>query len=364
MSEVAAARAWVSGLLAAQETGASHRPPGAALWPAIVRVADRERLLTGLAAALLHRRELPLPAGLEPFLASILARARDRNATLRCELVEAVAILGAIGVRPALLKGAIRLVDGLYADPGTRFLGDLDLLVPEDRLAEAQAAMLAVGCRERRPGYAPPADAHHAPPLVRDGWPVPVELHRRLTVEPFASLLPPDELWARATSVDLGGAAALVPARDDQLLHLVVHAMIHHGGHAKARFPLGHLFEGWLVLRADGADAAAAFLDRLDRLGHAGLGVAWLARTAELFGDPAVCPPGGRLSGRMLLTRVRAQGRWPWLEWTARVPGHYAHALHRATHSRPRRHRLLRGLVDPAFWARRGNELWRLLRQP
>jgi len=224
--------------------------------------------------------------------------------------------------------------------------------------------MVAAGCREQLPGCPPPPDAHHAPPLLREGWLVPVELHRSLSVEPFAGMLPPEEMHARCVGVDLAGAKALIPSREDQLLHLVLHALIHHAGHAKARLPLAHLFESWLLLRASGGEAGATFLTRLRRLGHGGLGAAWLTRTAELFGEPALAPPGLCAASRLLLARVRAQERWPWLERAGRLAGHFAHALHRATHSPARRVRLTRGLVDPTFWNRRRDELLRLLRQP
>ena len=38
--------------------------------------------------------------------------------------------LNEIDIVPVALKGAIRLVDGLWPDPALRFMHDLDLLVP------------------------------------------------------------------------------------------------------------------------------------------------------------------------------------------------------------------------------------------
>lgn len=364
MSHTPAARETLCFLLAADVTGAPHPSPDAALWPAIVRLADRERLLPALAAALRRRRVVHLPDGLGGFLDSVLSRARRRNESLCHQLAEAASILNGIGLQPVLLKGAIRLIDGLYVDPGARVLLDLDLLVSRDRLTEAQACMVAAGCREQLPDFPPPPDAHHAPPLLREGWPVPVELHRSLSVEPFAGVLPPEEMRARCVGADLADAQVLIPSREDQLLHLVLHALIHHAGHAKARFPLAHLFEGWLLLRAGGGDAGATSLTRLSLLGHHGPAAAWLARTAELFGEPALAPPRLYPAGRFLLARVRAQERWPWLERAGCLTGHFAHALHRAAGSPARRRRLMRGLIDPAFWTRRRVELLRLLHQP
>ena len=350
-------------MLAAAAAGAPLELPGEDLWPDLVRVADRERLLPALAAASRAVAASDLPDGLAPFLAGILASARRRNAALRRQLAEAAALLNGIGVQPVLLKGAARLHDRLYAERGARLMGDLDLLVPEDRLEAGQACMLAAGYCERLPDFAPPPGGmHHAAMLLRADWPAAVELHRCLSVPPFDRMLPPGAMAARSTPVDLDGPRARLPAPDDQLLHLVLHAQIHHGGHAKGRLALLYLLEGWLLLRAIGSGAGAALLDRLGPTGHRGLGAAWLAAIAARFADSSVAPPALGLSSRLFLVRARAQERWAWLDRVGGLGGHYAHALHRATCSPARRRRLLRGLVDRAYCRRRRGELQRLLR--
>ena len=45
--------------------------------------------------------------------------------------------LNAIGIEPVLLKGAAHLVGGVYPAPSLRVVGDLDVLVPEERVKTA-----------------------------------------------------------------------------------------------------------------------------------------------------------------------------------------------------------------------------------
>ena len=61
-----------------------------------------------------------------------------------------------------LLKGAIRLIDGLYPNPGWRFMRDLDLLLPKERLNDAVTALAAVGYESRDPeGWPPITSMYH-----------------------------------------------------------------------------------------------------------------------------------------------------------------------------------------------------------
>ena len=60
-----------------------------------------------------------------------------RCATGGCtaQLAHVAAALNEIDIVPVALKGAIRLIDGLWPDPALRFMHDLDLLVPRRELA-------------------------------------------------------------------------------------------------------------------------------------------------------------------------------------------------------------------------------------
>ena len=90
-------------------------------------------------------------------LAAVHALNGERNRALADQLAEIAAALNAIGTEPVLLKGVAYLVEDLYGDPAARVIGDIDLLVSEERIEDAVGALLAIGYREvsRRPPSTP-----------------------------------------------------------------------------------------------------------------------------------------------------------------------------------------------------------------
>jgi hypothetical protein len=132
-----------------------------------------------------------------------------------------------------VLKGAA-LARLAYPDAALRPMLDLDLLVPDARRSDAEAALRALGYRgparwEVRPATGPAAKAEPDKPLELPGTPMLVELHTRLewTRAPFAYDL--DGAWARAVAVTLEGREARTLHPDDMLLHVCLHLAIHHG---------------------------------------------------------------------------------------------------------------------------------------
>jgi hypothetical protein len=110
-------------------------------WTSIIRVARAESLL-GTLAYRLADQELP------PAVAALLADARAAADAAQVQaLWEAdmcVRALAHIGVTPILLKGTAYAAGGLAAAKG-RQIGDLDILVPRDRLDDVETALLNAG---------------------------------------------------------------------------------------------------------------------------------------------------------------------------------------------------------------------------
>ncbi len=177
-------------------------------------VAEAVAATPGLAA--------DLPDDFAAYLALVLRANRRRNRALRRELGQVARQLNACGITPVLLKGAVRLVDGLYPHAGWRFLRDLDLLVPAERTADACAALEQVGYQPRSPRRTLPNGHRHLPGLVRAGGAAPVELH----LAPLAlgsPLCDAAGVTARARPTTVDGACLGVPHPADQLVLLVEH---------------------------------------------------------------------------------------------------------------------------------------------
>lgn len=128
-----------------------------------------------------------------------------------------------------LLKGAA-LVNTVYADPGLRPMADVDLLVPEVRAQEAQAAVCALGYRP----WGSPEDQEdaekrhsHLPVLVGVGKPVVVEVHRHIVRLDSPLHFNIKGFWRRARQATVAGVRVQVPGTEDLLLHLCLNFFLH-----------------------------------------------------------------------------------------------------------------------------------------
>ena len=145
-----------------------------------------------------------------------------------------IEILNRIDIEPVLLKGAIRLFEGLYPDEGWRMLRDLDLLVPEAMLAEA---MRAFGDADYEPC------ALHDEVRRKEGV-CQIDLHRELfSGSTQLRLLNSGNILNQSSSLVLEHGRVRIPSIEDQLVHLIGHSQIRHRGHAMGKIGLRDLLE-------------------------------------------------------------------------------------------------------------------------
>lgn len=236
----------------------------------LVAVSSLHLMTPALGAALAG---MDLSARLDPELRDYLAAMRDanleRNAALRRQLLDVAGALNAVGIVPVAMKGAIRLLDGLFPDDSWRFMHDLDLLVPAEQLALADATLRAAGWEEMA---AAPDDADRHVILVHPEAEVRLELHEAPIADPYGHLLPAARVLARAEMVEAEGVRLALPSAEDQLVHVVVHGMLQHAFLVTGRFVLRDLVELGLLLRRSGPTSAASAAARLRM---AGQGTAW-----------------------------------------------------------------------------------------
>lgn len=214
-------------------------------WEGVIARAGHHFVLPAFAAAL---RDLGLLGALEPQVRAALEFAIvanvGRNRSLRDQLLAAISTLNDAGIEPVLLKGAIRLVDGLYPGFGWRVMRDLDLLVPESKLGDAVNAL-------REDGYglvAAPSERawqhHHYPGLARAGCVACVELHTELfSTSRRRRLLRGAEVLRAARAVEVYGARARVPSANHQMTHLIGHCQNSGRYRSAGAAPLRDLLE-------------------------------------------------------------------------------------------------------------------------
>ncbi|ROR29645.1 nucleotidyltransferase domain-containing protein [Inmirania thermothiophila] len=223
-------------------------------WDALLPAARAAGLLATLAervaaAGLVERVPARARRHLEAARRFAAAQARAADD----ELHRLATLLGRRGIEPVLLKGAAYLAAGLPCAEG-RLMGDIDLLVPETRLAEAELAL-------KLAGWAPvkhdPYDQryyrrwmHEIPPLRH--------VHRGSSIDLHHNILPRTSR-ARPQGAALLEAAVAVPGRPglrvlapaDMVLHAAAHRFFDDG---ECDHALRDLWDLHLLLGAFGGE--------------------------------------------------------------------------------------------------------------
>lgn len=201
---------------------ATLEPLAPARWTALLSVAKAEALLGTLAARAEGRT---LPPVVAAHLAAQRAATEVAHRKALWEVEQASAALAPLGIVPILLKGTAYVAAGLSAGEG-RQIGDLDILMPQSRLAEAEAALLAAGWQWLKPD--PYDDAyyrrwmHELPPLIHREREAMIDVHH--TILPLTHRLRPDAAALIAGAVPLPQGWAVL-GLEDMIAHSAAHLL-------------------------------------------------------------------------------------------------------------------------------------------
>ena len=206
----------------AQLLGDPARAAGVSDWTSVICAARAERLLASLA---LRLDLAALPDAVASIFEAAIADAEVGRTRALWEVEMARRALAPLDVPVVLLKGAAFVAAGLAAGQG-RLIGDLDILVPRERLDEVEAALLAAGWEWVKPD--PYDDAyyrrwmHELPPLIHRDRDAMIDVHH--TILPLTARPRPDPAVLIADSVTLGeGLRVLRPA--DMIVHAAAHLL-------------------------------------------------------------------------------------------------------------------------------------------
>lgn len=137
-----------------------------------------------------------------------------------------------------VLKGACFALT-IYPDIGLRPMGDMDLLVPASKLAEAVQIAETLGYAETLPEASPGLrDLLNHEICLHKSSPhsITLELHRSLVADKtFTYAVPVDWFWEQTEPLDITPATArfqtlLMLTPTAQILYAASHAMLQHGG--------------------------------------------------------------------------------------------------------------------------------------
>lgn len=268
-------------------------------WTALLCAARAEQLIGSLACRLEGQ---PMPEAAASILADARRGADQGQVHARWEAEMARRALEPLGIPTILLKGTAFAAAGLDAAAG-RFIGDLDIILPRERLDEAEVALLAAGWEWVKDD---PYDSayyrrwmHELPPLIHRERDRMIDVHH--TVLPPTARPAPDAAAMIADSVAIAGGLRMFAPND-----MIVHAAAHLFADGDLAGGLRNLWDIDRLLRQFGSNGLLA------RARHHQLEAATaraLRLAARLFGTPV---EAGSLTlvDRLYVRRLLARDGW------------------------------------------------------
>jgi hypothetical protein len=217
-------------------------------WEDLIRIAEQERVLPALCARVQETGiSSQVPGEVADFLSAVEELNLERNQAILTELGVVAALLNEAGIEPVLLKGAAYCVTGVYANPATRYLVDVDLLIPESQLSNGIEVLMQNGFDWDRTDQLG-RFRHHHPPLQRKGS-VCFELHHSLGTGSCRTLLPASEVIKLSVPHEFQGARVRVPSPEHLMTHVITHSQVQNPYNERIWPPLRAMYDLVLIQR-------------------------------------------------------------------------------------------------------------------
>ncbi|MFA6114368.1 MAG: nucleotidyltransferase family protein [Sphingomonas sp.] len=262
-------------------------------WTALIATARAEQMIGTLA----HRLDgLRVPQTAARLLADARASAAQGRVAALWEAEAARRAMAPIGVPVVLLKGTAFVAADLKAGQG-RSIGDLDILVPRDRIDAVEAALISAGWEWVKPD--PYDDAyyrrwmHELPPLIHRERDRMIDVHH--TILPLTARITPDAAGLLAWSVEVEPGVRILSPND-----MLVHAGAHLFADGDLAGGMRNLWDIHCLVDQFGTIGLA------ERAAHHGLArevVRALRLSAALYGEGARLNPADHLYLRRLTAR-------------------------------------------------------------
>ena len=262
-------------------------------WQLVIEASSNHSVAPALAWCLQDRPDVP--AEVRAFFDAVLDLNAIRNASLLASLTRIVAACNAIGVEPVPLKGAVQLVEHNYPAASLRYLSDLDVLVPQDRAADAFAALEKIGFRTNLDDEPIPPAHHHLPVLHDREATGGVELHTHILKSQSAQIIETTWFWAGTRPSVFQGLRIRLPDPTRNVGHIITHDQLHHRSYWGRVVELRQLLDVSMIRSRHEAAIDWAELDhRFCLIGFGEILATYLAIAETLLGQPAPrlsCPP-------------------------------------------------------------------------
>ena len=201
-------------------------------WRAVAKLARRHRVAPLFLQGMGARADLLSASGLEPELKRVRDRYVRLGLTQIADLKRAIDLLDAGGIPCLVLKG-LSIGQRLYGAPLARGARDIDLLVSPRTFHAAERLLLENGWRRIEPDF-PETPARnrwygrfrHEHLLAGPGG--LLELHRRLSYNPFYFDAPFENLHAGSVRTRIGGLSFRSLGEEDEFAYLMCHGARHY----------------------------------------------------------------------------------------------------------------------------------------
>lgn len=243
-----------------------------------------------------------LPPDVGAYLKYLHDLNQTRNERIRQQLIEIIKAWNGEGLIPLVLKGGVALLANGEAAT-SRMITDLDVLFDD---AEVEKAVRAVESLGYRPVANYEGGEHAYMCLARSGEPALIDLHQKLLESSY--LLPAEIVRQRAILLRSEDMRALAPSAEDQLMHRVLHDMVHAGGHQRGVILLRGLTEFARILKSYPTLDWDSILSSLKRHGAHNTLRAQAYAARELLG--AEVPPAIASGPAARLYCWRSVARW------------------------------------------------------
>jgi hypothetical protein len=169
-----------------------------------------------------------LPPAVVDALKNAWVRTFGHNLRLQHEFHKIAQALGAVDIPIVALKGMF-VAPAVYGSLALREMDDIDILVPQNRLQDADDVLVSLGYPRVRFSSVEldVALSHQLGRFVNEGV-ASVEVHWNITIPGRPTTIDPVELWQHAVPVQIAGSDVLALSPEDLLLHLCFHTSYHH----------------------------------------------------------------------------------------------------------------------------------------
>ena len=187
-----------------------------------------------------------LPEELAEFLKEIYDLNLARNEQILLQINDLLKLLNTNEIYPTFLKGTGNLLDGLYSDKGERMIGDIDFLVPEKDYLKAAKILEDDGYEMTNPFYGNVLRDKHYPPIIKDGVPAYVEIHRLLIHRKHGKYLHPLSIEKKDINIP-SKTGNFVLCDKDKVIHNFIHSQFANLGNFKGIISLRDIYDLYLM---------------------------------------------------------------------------------------------------------------------